>query len=144
MADIPMHYETTYQWSGGKGVDGTVAAPDAENKPPLNVTGTSGDGWDPEHMLMAATEACHFNTLHAIARFSNLPLKAYLSSAEGFLIKEKGKGYRFEKMILRAELTVGEGDEGKAERLLQKAHDVCLISRSFNFPVEVEHTIRTA
>ncbi len=143
MADLPMHYETTYEWSGGDGVQGTSTAPDADHKPSMDVGGTKDEGWDPEHLLMTATEACHFNTLHAIARYSKLPLKAYRSSAEGFLTKEKGKGYRFEKMIIRAELTVAEGDEEKAERLLQKAHDVCLISRSFNFPVEVEHTILT-
>ena len=132
---IPMHYETRYEWSGQK-ENGTAYA---EGLPPLAVGDPAeGDAWAPEYMLVAATEICLLNTFLYIANLSKVAVKAYRSTAAGDLTFEKGKGYRFERIVIRPVLTVAPEDREKAERVLERAHQACLISRSLNCPVEVE------
>ena len=135
---IPMHYETAYEWSGsGEGGTMRVAGVD-----PLAVgapaTGVDQENWTPEHMLLGAVEVCLLNTFVVIGGMSKLTTKAYRSTAEGDLTFEKGNGYRFERIVIRPVVTVSAEMLDKAKDVLQRAHRFCLISRSMNFPVEVE------
>ena len=137
---IPMNYHTSYTWNG-EAVQGALAA---ENLDDLAVGGAGETGrWDPEHMLVAAVETCLANSFLIVAGFSKMPVEAYTSSAEGVLLKEK-QGYRFERIIVRPVVTVTEDQMRKVERIMEKAHDVCLITRSLSCPVDVEPEFRTA
>jgi len=132
-----MHYETSYEWSGA-GEEGTLAVAGLS---PLSVgVPTEGDAkcWSPEHLLLAAAEICLVNTFLVISGMSKLAVKAYRSSASGELTLVPKEGYKFERITIRPVITVAEGSIERAERILEKSHRACLITRSFNFPVEVE------
>ena len=135
---IPMHYETSYEW-GGRGEDGEINVAGLD---PLAVGAPAAEAdqenWTPEHMLLGAVETCLLNTYVVIGGMSKLTTTAYRSTAEGDLTFEKGKGYRFERIVIRPVVTVSADMRAKAEDVLTRAHRFCLISRSVNFPVEVE------
>lgn len=138
MADLPMHYQTTYQWQG-KAADGEISI---EHHKALPVgTPHDLDRYSPEHLLVAAAEICLANYVLLIAGMSKLAVTAYRSSAEGELERDDKGGYRFKRILIRPELTVSEESESLAHRVLDKAHRSCLIARSLNCPVDIEPSI---
>jgi len=135
MSDLPMHYQTAYKWQG-KEADGLLSVLGHADLP----AGTphDSDRYSPEHLLVAAAEICLANYVTLIAGMSKLEIKAYRSSAEGELEREPKAGYRFKRIVIRPELTVSDGAEALAGRVLEKAHRACLIARSLNCPVDIE------
>jgi organic hydroperoxide reductase OsmC/OhrA len=138
MADLPMHYQTSYRWqkdaaAGLTCIEGHVDLPVG--------TPHDADRFCPEHLLIATAEVCLANYVLLIAERSRLDVLDYRSSAEGELEREEGAGYRFKRILIRPEITVGSGAESLAERVLEKAHRSCLIARSLRCPVDIEPSI---
>lgn len=138
---IPMQYETSYRWSGNAAA-GTTSINERGDLP----VGSPLDNqvYSPEHLLQAASEVCLANTFMAIADKSQIGVVAYESTSEGELEFVPREGFRFKQIIAKPIITVEAGDEAKAERIIEKAHNACLIGRSLNFEVIVEPTIKTA
>jgi organic hydroperoxide reductase OsmC/OhrA len=139
LSDIPLQYQTAYQWTG-ESAAGDITI---EGTAPLRV-GTPHDAgrYSPEHLLVVAAETCLANYVLLIAEMSKLAVKGYRSTSEGELIKEAKVGYRFKRILIRPELTVEAGKEAQAKRVLEKAHHLCLIARSLNCPVDMEPVIK--
>jgi organic hydroperoxide reductase OsmC/OhrA len=96
-----------------------------------------GDGAkaDPEEMLVAALSSCHMLWFISLAREERLRVASYEDDAEGTL-----DGHRFTRAILRPRVA-WEGlvpDAGTVADLHHRAHDLCFISNSVNFQVEVD------
>jgi len=99
---------------------------------------------NPEELLVAALSSCHMLSYLAWCALEGVEVTAYEDSAEGLMAEEHGAG-EFKKVVLRPRVTVAEGsDLEKARALHVKAHDVCFIARSVNFPVEHEAEILLA
>ena len=135
MADLPMHYETSYEWQGDA-AKGTLSITGRRDLP----VGTPHDvnRYCPEHLLLAAAEICLANYVRLIAERSRLEIRDYASSARGELEFVPRQGYRFKRILIRPVLTVAAGSEAMAERVVEKSHRACLIARSLNCPVEIE------
>ncbi len=140
MSEIPLNYHTAYEWTG----DGEAGEVLVEGMPPMPIGSPKGsDRYCPEHLLVVAAEACLANYVLLISSRSKLTVKGYRSSAEGELL-EDDSGFRFKRITIRPTLTVEEGKEAMAKRIVGKAHDLCMVARAMNIPVEVEATINTA
>ena len=140
MSEIPLNYHTAYQWTG-QGEAGEVRI---EKLPALPIGSPhNSDRYCPEHLLVVAAEACLANYVLLISSRSNLTVKGYQSSAEGEL-SEGNDGFRFKRITIHPELTVDEGKKAMAERVLKKAHDLCMVARALSIPVEVHGKINTA
>jgi organic hydroperoxide reductase OsmC/OhrA len=140
MSAIPLHYTTTYRWTG----EAEAGESTIEGAPLLAVGSPhSTERYSPEHLLVVATETCLANYVLVIAQMSQLEVKGYCSSAEGELVQEGEVEYRFARVLIRPELTVAPGKEEQARRILEKAHQLCLVARSLSCPVEMEPTVRT-
>lgn len=138
MSDIPLNYTTAYTWTG-EGEKGEIRIGDL----PVLPIGSphSADRYCPEHILVVAAEACLANYVLLISSMSGLDIKAYSSTAEGELVKEDSTGYRFKRIVIRPVVTVEAGKESAAERIIKKSHDLCMVARSLNCPVDVESSI---
>ncbi|MGD8630465.1 MAG: OsmC family protein [Gammaproteobacteria bacterium] len=140
MSDIPMQYETGYSWTG------TEMAGDVNiaGHPALPV-GSPHDAerFCPEHLLVATVEACLANYILLFARLSSLEIRAYHSSATGELERMDKGGFRFRRVVVRPVLQVAEDSASLAGRIIEKAHNSCLVARSLDCPVEIEPTIDT-
>ena len=79
---------------------------------------------------MGAVADCFILTFRAIARASKLEWTNLECSAEGVLDRVE-RVTRFTEFTVRAKLTVPAGtDIDKAQRLLEKSEEVCLVTRS--------------
>jgi len=140
MADLPMKYETTYQWQG-EAAEGTLSIAERQDLP----VGTphDSDRYCPEHLLLAAAEICLANYVKLIGERSKLEIKDYHSHAVGDLEFVPKEGYRFKRILIHPVLTVTAGSEAMARRVIEKSHRACLIARSLNCPVDIEPAIQT-
>jgi organic hydroperoxide reductase OsmC/OhrA len=144
MADDKHEYDTTVEWTRER--YGTLAA---SGRPPVAIGappefGGSDDVWSPEHLCVAAVNACVMLTFVAIAQNSKVPFKAYTASATGTLEKVDG-GPVLTRVTVKPRITVGpEVDHAKVERLIKMAEKHCFISNSLKGEIRLEPEIVVA
>jgi peroxiredoxin-like protein len=114
--------------------------PTLKTAPPLEFDGP-GDRWSPETLLCAAVADCFVLSFRAVARASKLDWQSVEASVEGKLDRVEGKS-RFTEIVVRATLRVPAGtDHQRAEKLMEKAEQVCLISNSLLAERRLEPTV---
>ncbi len=92
-------------------------------------------------MLVASLSACHMLSYLALASNAKIIVLSYQDRAEGSLHKE-GNIMKFKEVFLRPRIIIdANSDKAKAKELHDKAHHVCFIANSVNFPVHVEAEI---
>jgi organic hydroperoxide reductase OsmC/OhrA len=150
------HYAVIVKWTGNTGT-GTSGYRNygrqheilGEGQKPL-IPGSSdpafrGDParWNPEELLVAALSACHkLWYLHLCAE-AGIAVVAYVDQAEGFMVETSDGSGRFQRVILRPEVTVApSSDIAKARELHHTAHAMCFIANSVNFPVELRPQVK--
>ena len=115
-------------------------APELRAAPPRDFDGP-GDAWGPEHLLLAAVEACFLFTLRAVAQASRVEFTGLELSGSG-TVDRAGGALRFTQIVLRPRLTLGPGaDRERAFRVLEKAEKTCLVSASLATPIRLEPEI---
>lgn len=145
MDDTVHTYRVTATWEGGR--RGKVSAEGIDSaiqfSTPPEFKGDSGY-WTPEHFLMAAVASCYVATFYAFAEMVKLDFLGLELSVEGALGKPEGK-LRFTKIVLKPTLNIARHrDSELANRLLARADQGCLISRSLACPVQLEPSVRPA
>ena len=126
-------------WNGGEGED--VRAHDvllgAQSLPSSSALEFGGDDTksNPEALLVGALSSCHMLWFLALARKKGFEVASYEDDADGVL-----DGKRFASVTLRP--LVRWVDDPPApdaiEALHERAHQLCFIANSVDFPVEVE------
>jgi organic hydroperoxide reductase OsmC/OhrA len=142
MSEQPHHYDTTIEYADT--TRGTITAAGrasiAAGAPPE--FGGTDDVWSPEHLLVAAVNACVMLTFRAIAANSKLPFRRYTASATGTLEKVEGRGREITRVLVRPRITVAaDVDRAKVERVVRMAEKNCFISNSLKATVTVEPEI---
>lgn len=108
-----------------------------ESDAPLEFGGPGGR-WSPESLHVATMADCFALSFRAIARAAKLPWVSLNCSAEGVLEKQDGK-LKFTRYHIVAKLKISdEGDSGRAEKLLAKAEENCLIANSVTGKVSLD------
>lgn len=120
----------------GKGTRSGVVTAEGDGLPNLLVASPPEFGgpkgvWSPEHLYVASISSCLMTTFRAIAEGANLTVLEYSDRAIGHLQRGEDRLYSMDKVTLRPRIVIGEDAVlEKAEKLLRKAEDVCLIGRS--------------
>ena len=151
------HYSLTTVWTGNTG-KGTSTYRDYERiyevripqKPIL--LGSSdpkyrGDPtrYNPEDLLVASLSACHMLWYLHLCSDKKIICTHYSDAAEGEMETSADGNGRFTKVVLHPEVVITSEDGLKvAHDLHERAHALCFIANSVNFPVEVSPTIRVA
>lgn len=126
-------------WNGGEAED--VRAHDvllgAQSLPSSSALEFGGDDTksNPEALLVGALSSCHMLWFLALARKKGFEIASYEDDADGVL-----DGKRFASVTLRP-LVRWAGDPpapDAIEALHHRAHELCFIANSVDFPVEVE------
>ncbi|NUN68574.1 MAG: OsmC family protein [Bacteroidetes bacterium] len=134
-------YHTNVAWTSDR--QGTLRAdgkPQLEVSSPPEFKGIPGV-WTPEDLFVAAVEICQMSTFLSFGARKELPLRSYVSAAEGTLEFVDGN-YRFTSITIRPVITVGSGwTKEQVDGLVHTAHDHCLIGNSITATVTVEPTI---
>jgi peroxiredoxin-like protein len=141
MKPLPHHYDVHLAGGpSGYALLSTAGVPDLRTAAPADYDGP-GDAWSPEHLLLAAVQACFLLTLRAIARASKIDVLGLELDAAGTVDRQDGVT-RFTQIVLRPKLTVAAGtDRERALRLLEKSEKACLVSASLSTPIRLEPEI---
>jgi peroxiredoxin-like protein len=118
-------------WSSGQtGLAKSDSAPNAIHfAAPPQFGGLEGR-WTPEDLFVSAVASCYTTTFHAIADSSKFEYNDLEVEAEGSVTKTES-GYRFSGIVLRPSLTIpSEDGRERAVTLLEKARELCLVSRA--------------
>ena len=149
------HYYAKLVWSGGalgptKSAESYSREFRAEIKGKAPLRGSAGAAfhgdpnlYDPEDLVLCALSACHMLSYLAVCAHAGIAVTSYEDSAVGTLARHDGK-VKFVDVLLRPKMVLVPGsDIAKARVLHEKAHNICVIANSVNFPVrhEVEITV---
>lgn len=150
-------YEVLARWRGNRG-NGTSHYREYGRDVDLEVAGKPlllgsadvpfhGDGsrWNPEDMLLAALAECHLLSYLFVATTQKVVVTDYSDRATGLMRTTNDGGGAFEIVTLHPVVTVA--DDSMVEAALaahHRAHELCYIARSVNFPVVNEPTILVA
>ncbi len=147
-------YETDLIWTGNLG-NGTKTYKGYSRAHEISIEGKpiivgssdphfNGDAsrYNPEELLVAALSACHMLYYLHLCANAKIVVVDYADKATGKMIETAGGGGHFTEVTLNPRVVVSkESDAGKAEELHHKAHELCFIANSVNFPVRAEATI---
>lgn len=121
----------------------------SEGLPPLPTTTPvefdgPGGQWSPETLFVAAVADCFMLTFRGIARASKMPWIEVSCEVVGRLERVE-RVTRFTDVLVRARLTIPPGtSEAQAERILVRAEETCLVTRSLTATTRIETTIEVA
>jgi peroxiredoxin-like protein len=139
-------YKVIVEWTGES--RGKMSSPGIDEQlqiatPPEFPGGVEGV-WSPEHLYTASVASCFMTSFTAIARYSNFEFIDLKIDSDGIMSKEENK-FVMSKVILIPVLTISRDvSEKKALRLLEKAEEICLITRSVKTEVQMEPQVRVS
>lgn len=130
-----MENEHTYRvvawWASGKtGLVKSDSAPNAIHfTTPPQFGGIEGR-WSPEDLLLSAVASCFTSTFHALAERFSFHFTDLEVEVQGCVNKSES-GYMFSDIVIRPTVkTSSHEDHMHAERLMEKAKRLCLVSRA--------------
>ena len=147
-----MHGEHTYRtllvWEGNQGA-GTATYQGYSRRWRVQVDGKTDfvgsadpsfrgepDLHNPEDLLVASLSSCHMLTYLALCARNGISVLSYFDDASGVMKTTPDGGGRFESVTLRPAVEIAEsGKQPLAMELHEKAHALCFIAASVNFPV---------
>lgn len=105
--------------------------------------GGVGDRWSPETLLVAAVADCYGMTFRGVAAASKLPWISFTCHVTGKLDRID-RVTRFTSFDLHAQLEIPESaDRDQAIRILTRAEETCLVTRSLNATVHLHPKVET-
>ena len=150
------HYHARLVWSGGalgptKSVESYSREFRAEFDGKPSFRGSAdpafrGDPalYNPEDLLLSALSACHMLSYLAVCAHAGIAVLSYEDSVVGTATL-RDRRLRFVDVLLRPQVVLEQGsDIEKARSLHERAHDICVIANSVNFPVRYEANVAFA
>jgi len=149
------HYEVVTTWTGNLG-SGTsryrAYSRDHEVNAPGKYAPISGSSdvafrgdrtrYNPEEMLVAALSSCHMLWYLHLCATAGIVVTAYSDRAAGTMVENQSGAGRFSKVTLRPRVTITDGTRSaEAIALHARAHAMCFVATSVNFPVEHEPVV---
>jgi organic hydroperoxide reductase OsmC/OhrA len=141
------HYHARLVWSGGalgptKSVESYSREFRAEFDGKPSFRGSAdpayqGDPalYNPEDLLLSSLSACHMLSYLAVCAHAGIPVVSYEDAVIGTVTRRDGK-VRFVDVLLRPKVVLETGSNiEKARQLHDRAHGICIIANSVNFPV---------
>lgn len=97
--------------------------------------------YNPEDLLVASLSACHMLWYLHLCADAKIIVTDYVDDAVGAMVETPDGGGHFEEVVLRPAVIIREGDAALATKLHGRAHHLCFIASSVNFPVRCEPRI---
>lgn len=95
--------------------------------------------YNPEELLVASLSSCHMLWYLHLCAEAGIVVTGYTDAARGQMRMEEDGGGCFEQVVLYPVVTITDALlQTIAQELHQRAHGLCFIARSVNFPVLYE------
>lgn len=148
------HYEPTVEWTGNKG-SGTFDYRSyarshkisADGKPEIQGSSDASfrgekKKYNPEDLFVSSISSCHMLWYLHLCSENNIVVLSYVDKALGTMQITNDGGGAFNEVILRPEIEISpESSSALAHELHEKAHKLCFIANSCNFPITCQPTI---
>lgn len=146
------HFTISLRWTGNRGTGtstyraygrdheirgaGKAAAIEASSAP---VFRGDLDRYNPEELLIGAVSGCHMLWFLHLCADAKIVVTAYADDASGTMqVNPDGSG-QFSEVVLRPRSEYEEAPDAELLATLhRRAHELCFIARSVNFPVRCE------
>ncbi|MDQ6699003.1 MAG: OsmC family protein [Acidobacteriota bacterium] len=152
------HFEIQTQWTGNLGSGTRDYRAYSRNhevsaaKKHAPILGSSdpafrGDGsrYNPEELLGASLSTCHMLWILHLCADAGIEIVEYRDSATGTMSHHEDGSGEFTNVTLRPRMAITDGARlQEATALHSKAHAMCFIARSVNFPVMHEPVVTMA
>jgi organic hydroperoxide reductase OsmC/OhrA len=147
---VTHRYRITNRWTGnlGSGTSAYIAYSrnyelSAEGKS-LPIAGSSdplfrGDAtrYNPEDLLVSALSACHMLWVLHLCADAGIIITEYVDEAVGEMVERQDGSGEFTRVTLRPRVKITDPSRAvEARQIHDRAHAVCALARSMNFPVE--------
>jgi organic hydroperoxide reductase OsmC/OhrA len=103
-----------------------------------------GDGarYNPEELLVASLSSCHMLWYLHLASDAGIVVTAYRDDPVGLMRENADGSGEFVDVLLRPTVTTRQGTDAAAAAALHgRAHALCFIARSVNFPVRCDASL---
>ena len=151
MADKQHSYPIRMTWTGNTGT-GTreyrgyeraheYSVPDKPVIPGSSDPNFRGDKtrYNPEELLVMSLSSCHMLWYLHLCAEAQVVVVGYDDQAVGTMVETADTGGHFTEVVLKPSVTLEPGsDAALAESLHKRAHHLCFVANSVNFPVRCE------
>ena len=98
--------------------------------------------YNPEELLVASLSSCHMLSYLHLCAVAGIVVTDYQDEAKGTMAETDSGGGHFTEVVLQPAVKVAAGaDTELALHLHDKAHHLCFIANSVNFPVLCKSTV---
>ncbi len=98
--------------------------------------------YNPEELLVAALSGCHMLSVLHVCAVAGIVVTDYTDEPYGTMRENPDGSGEFTEVVLRPRMTITDAARiADAEAAHEKAHAVCFIARSVNFPVRHEAVV---
>lgn len=150
-------FQVTTRWTGNLGT-GTSAYRAYSRNHELSAPGKSthivgssavaiGDHtrYNPEELLVGALSSCHMMWVLHLCADAGIVVTEYADNAVGEMAEHPGGAGEFTRVVLRPRMSITDtARTAEAIAMHKRAHEVCCLARSMNFPVEHEVDVQPA
>ena len=147
-------YDVRVAWTGNTGVgtagyadyrrDTVTAAGDKDGLLGSSDPNFRGDParWNPEELLLTSLSQCHLLWYLDLVARAGVVVTDYVDEPSATMVLNSDGSGQFQRVVLRPSVTITDPDDrSRALELHSRAHDMCFIARSVNFPVDCEPTV---
>jgi organic hydroperoxide reductase OsmC/OhrA len=100
--------------------------------------------YNPEELLVMSLSSCHMLWYLHLCAESKIVVVDYVDDAIGTMVEDQERGGFFTEVVLRPKVTIStDSDRARAEALHERAHHLCYVANSVNFPVRCIPTLAT-
>lgn len=98
--------------------------------------------YNPEELLIAALSTCHMLWVLHLCADAGIVVTSYSDLASGIMSANADGSGQFTEVLLQPRMVIGDSKRiDEASALHAKAHKLCFIARSVNFPVRHEPVV---
>ena len=147
------HYELSVTWTGNTGSGtsnyrayGRAHEVEAGDKPPIPGSADPtfrGDParWNPEELLVTSVSQCHMLWYLSLCAGEGVVVTGYADQPRGTMIEAADGSGQFQEIRLRPQVELASAEHAdRAMALHERAHRMCYIANSVNFPIHHEPT----
>lgn len=92
--------------------------------------------YNPEELLVGSLSSCHMLWMLHLCADAGIVILEYQDQASGTMQEDANHGGHFTEVILRPRMTISDASRiQEAEALHERAHALCFVANSVNFPV---------
>jgi organic hydroperoxide reductase OsmC/OhrA len=144
-------YDVRVAWTGNTGVgtagyadyrrDTVTTAGDKDGLLGSSDPNFRGDParWNPEELLLTSLSQCHLLWYLDLVARAGVVVTDYVDEPSATMVLNSDGSGQFQRVVLRPSVTITDPDDrSRALELHSRAHEMCFIARSVNFPVDCE------